>query len=182
MDAMDPTRPQRLFFALWPDAATRAALAALQRGLRGRATAPENLHLTMAFLGMQPSAVLPVLRELLAAMPQPELSLGLDSLGYFSRARIAWAGMRHAPPALREWHAELAHRLLAQGIGHDREYGFTPHVTLMRNAAPLDPGPIEAIAWPSPRLVLVRSVTRPEGPLYQVIAGSGTSTGAAGAA
>jgi 2'-5' RNA ligase len=179
---MEATRPQRLFFALWPDAATRAALAALQRGLRGRATAPENLHLTMAFLGMQPPAVLPVLRDILAAMPAPELTLNIDSLGYFSRARIAWAGMRQAPPALREWHADLARRLQAPGIGHDREYGFTPHVTLMRNAAPLSPGPIEAIRWPAPRLVLVRSETRPEGPLYQVIAGSGTSADAAGAA
>ena len=51
----------RLFYALWPDQATRAALMRLQSGLAGRRIAPGNLHLTLAFLGMQPSALLPQL-------------------------------------------------------------------------------------------------------------------------
>ena len=41
----------RLFYALWPDAAARAALAAWQASLGGAPTRPDKLHLTLAFLG-----------------------------------------------------------------------------------------------------------------------------------
>jgi 2'-5' RNA ligase len=45
----------RAFFALWPDATVRAALAPLVRDIarkvHGRPTAVESIHLTLAFLG-----------------------------------------------------------------------------------------------------------------------------------
>jgi 2'-5' RNA ligase len=178
---MDREPALRLFFALWPDDATRAALAGLQRGLRGRATAKENLHLTMAFLGAQPASALPTLSAILAELTLRDLALVIDELGYFPRARIAWAGMREAPRALRDWQAELVSRLVAEGIAFDRKPGFTPHVTLARNAAPLEAQPIAPIGWSRPRLVLVRSETRPEGVRYAVI-GSAETAGDAGAA
>jgi 2'-5' RNA ligase len=66
----DPSRDlldTRMFFALWPDAAARAALAGLAaevvRGGGGRAPAAANLHLTLAFVG----AVAPERREALHA-------------------------------------------------------------------------------------------------------------------
>jgi 2'-5' RNA ligase len=184
---MDKPRALRLFFALWPGETVRAALAGLQRDLRGRPTARENLHLTMAFLGAQPEGVLPALRETLAGMPSPDITLVIDRIGYFSRARIVWAGLSEAPPGLREWQTQLAAKLVAQGVGHDREFGFTPHVTLMRNAAPPEMQAIDPIRWEAPRLVLVSSETRPEGPRYELIAAadsadSADSAGAAGAA
>jgi 2'-5' RNA ligase len=179
---MNDARGLRLFFALWPDDSTRAALAALQLGLRGRPTAPENLHLTMAFLGQQPAALLPALQAILGAMAPRDITLKIDRLGYFARSRVAWAGLEDAAPALREWQAELTGRLLAQGIGQARDYGFTPHVTLMRHAEKPGPGPdaqpIAEILWPRPQLVLVSSETRPEGPRYQLI-GAAASTVAA---
>ncbi|MGH8798838.1 MAG: 2'-5' RNA ligase family protein, partial [Casimicrobiaceae bacterium] len=53
-----PNATLRLFFALWPAPPTRAALAALAQVLAGetggRATAPANIHLTLAFLGARP--------------------------------------------------------------------------------------------------------------------------------
>lgn len=174
---MDREPALRLFFALWPDDATRAALAGLQRGLRGRATAKENLHLTMAFLGAQPASTLPVLRGILAELPPRDIALVIDELGYFARARIAWAGMREAPRALRDWQAELVSRLADGGIVFDKKPGFTPHVTLARNAAPVEAGagagPIGPVDWQRPELVLVRSETRPEGVRYAVIGSAG---------
>ncbi|MBK4733276.1 RNA 2',3'-cyclic phosphodiesterase [Noviherbaspirillum pedocola] len=179
---MDRESALRLFFALWPDDATRAALAGLQRGLRGRATAKENLHLTMAFLGAQPAATLPVLRGILAELQRPDIALVIDELGYFARARIAWAGMREAPQALRDWQAELVSRLADGGILFDKKPGFTPHVTLARNAAPVEAGPVEPLAWMRPQLVLVRSETRPEGVRYAVIGSADTADDAGAAA
>ena len=81
----------RLFFALWPDDATRAAFLALQGGLQGgRQVQPANLHLTLAFLGQQPAGLLPALRALPSRWADFDCLLQFDRLGYFSRPRIAW--------------------------------------------------------------------------------------------
>lgn len=163
----------RLFFALWPDEATRSALAGLlpsgQPGA-GRPTAPENLHLTMAFLGMQPAQVLPALKQVLQALAFPELRLQLDCYGYFQRARIAWLGMQHPPPALLQLQRELSAALGQCGIGHDGESVFRPHVTLARNAPAPPRGAEPEIIWQAPQLALVRSTTTPGGPIYEVLA------------
>ena len=161
----------RLFFALWPDEASRAALARLQdQRISGRPTAPFNLHLTMVFLGMQPAQVLPALNEVLNRVDLPEMTLQVDRFGYFSRARIAWAGMRHPPPALLALHADLAAAVKDCGIGHDKESGFRPHITLARNAPSAPAGEAPSITWHAPRLALVRSTTMPHGPVYEVLA------------
>ena len=164
----------RLFFALWPDEGERNALARLlpPPGGRGgaRPTAPENLHLTMAFLGMQPARVLPALESLLQAIHLPELSLRFDCCGAFPRAQISWVGMRHPPPALLQLQAELAAALGQCGIGHDKESAFRPHVTLARNAGAAPAGPPPDLLWQAPRLALVQSTTTPHGPIYQVLA------------
>lgn len=162
----------RLFYALWPDDATRAALAELlaPAGQSGRPTAPENLHLTMAFLGMQPAEALPALEQVLHAIDFPALRLQLDRYGYFQRARVAWLGMRHAPPALLQLQRELSAALRQCGIGHDRESAFRPHVTLARNAPAAPDGREPAIEWHAPQLALVQSTTTPRGPIYRVLA------------
>ena len=50
-----PEKPLRLFFALWPDAAARAAIAAFAHEVAqragGRDPREENLHVTLAFVG-----------------------------------------------------------------------------------------------------------------------------------
>lgn len=164
----------RLFYALWPDEATRTALAGLltppgQPG-HGRPTAPENLHLTMAFLGMQPAQVVPALEQVLHAISFPELRLQLDRYGYFQRARIAWLGMKHPPPSLLQLQRELSAALRQCGIGHDKESTFRPHVTLARNAPAAPSGKEAGIIWQAPQLALVHSTTTPHGPIYQVLA------------
>jgi 2'-5' RNA ligase len=163
----------RLFFALWPDEATRSALAGLlppgQSGA-GRPTAPENLQRTMAFLGMQPAEVLPALEQVLQAIAFPALRLQLDRYGYFQRARIAWLGMKQPPPALLQLQRELSATLRQCGIGHDRESAFRPHVTLARNAPAAPRGREPEIVWQAPQLALVQSTTTPSGPIYQVLA------------
>lgn len=160
-----------LFYALWPDDETRAALAQLQTRVKGRLTRPPNMHLTLAFLGPQPDALLPVLRSILTHLKAEPLELEIDRLGYFSRNRIAWAGAQAPPPALAKLHRELVRELERKGIAHD-ESGrmFRPHITLARNAdAPADL-PFEALRWRADRIVLARSPLPEEAPLYQVLA------------
>ncbi|MGV3652978.1 MAG: 2'-5' RNA ligase family protein, partial [Noviherbaspirillum sp.] len=70
----------RLFFALWPDQETRTALAALQSHVPGRRIRPGNLHVTLVFLGLQPAALLPTLRAILASLPPPDFLLEVDRI------------------------------------------------------------------------------------------------------
>ena len=163
----------RLFFALWPDETARAALVQLQRRLTqppgARPVAPENLHLTMAFLGMQQAPLLPQIAGILERLDVPEMRLEVDRYGCFPRARIAWAGIRPLP-ALAALHESLMEALKQCGIGHDKASAFRPHITLLRNAV-CDGGPVDQpIIWHAPRLALVRSTTMPGGPIYKVLA------------
>lgn len=164
----------RLFFALWPDEAARAALLRLQQHLGqppgARPVAPENLHLTMAFLGMQPAALLPQIEAILDRVAVPEMTLEVDRYGCFSRARIAWAGIGRPPPALAAMHGELMAALRQSGVGHDQASTFRPHISLLRNAV-CDSGPAaEPFRWHAPQLALVQSTTMPRGPVYRVLA------------
>jgi len=91
----------RLFYALWPDKATRDALANLQLSIRGRIILPQNLHITLAFLGDQPVWLLPTLRTILEGLNFPRIDLKIDRIGFFARSRIAWAGMGKQPHSAR---------------------------------------------------------------------------------
>lgn len=172
-DQHDPdslAAPLRLFYALWPDAATRAALAALQAGIDGRPTPPANLHLTLAFLGQQPQAALPLLQTLLAALPATPVPLNLNHSGYFPRQHLAWIGPEPAPAALLELQRRLTQALARQLPGYQPAERFLPHVTLARKAAAAIPVPATPIAWRSSQIALVRSITAAQGARYEVLA------------
>ena len=149
----------RLFYALWPDAATRAALAAWQAGLGGNPTRPDKLHLTLAFLGQRPPAELPALLGILEDLPARAMPLAFDHVGHFPRLALAWAGLERPSPALLELRGACMRALAEQGLAprfeHDR---FTPHVTLARQTPPPPPERPSPVQWQARELVLVESL------------------------
>jgi 2'-5' RNA ligase len=150
----------KLFFALWPDAPTRDALARLQAPVAGRHTPRDKLHLTMAFLGQQPADALPTLLDILEAVPVPPMRLVVDCYGYFTKPRIAWAGLTAPPDALLAMQVDLMARLEAAGFSTATHGAFKPHITLARDARHAPPGEVAApVAWDVRELVLVESVT-----------------------
>jgi RNA 2',3'-cyclic 3'-phosphodiesterase len=164
---------QRLFFASWPGAATRAALvaAAARRPVgAGRAVSPDNLHLTLEFLGSVPVADVGRLAAIGAALAWPAVDVLLDRLDCWSRAGILAAVPSSPPPALLELHAQLHDRLGAAGFGVDAQR-FRPHVTLAREV-PAQPAAALAppVAWPLLELALVAADTAPGGPRYRPLA------------
>ena len=177
MIANEPVR--KLFFALWPDDAARQALARLQQPVQGRLIPPQKLHLTMAFLGQQPAAALPVLLGILQEVPVPPLRLEIDCYGYFKRPRIAWAGMRHPPDGLLAAQAALMARLEAAGFSAATHGDFKPHVTLAREAheapARFDGAPV---VWRVAGLALVES--RPDGTYVPLAETATTGTAVSG--
>lgn len=155
----NPGATRKLFFALWPDDATRAALAALQAPIAGRWTPPAKLHLTLAFLGHVPADAAPALLDIRNRLHMPPLRLEIDCYGYFARPRIAWAGMTQVPAGLVALHDDLARALEAAGFSAATHGAFKPHVTLAREAKEAPPGvPETPVVWTADRAVLVESL------------------------
>ncbi|HEY0844969.1 MAG TPA: RNA 2',3'-cyclic phosphodiesterase [Noviherbaspirillum sp.] len=160
----------RLFFALWPDDATASALQQLQVSMHGRRTAYANLHVTLVFLGQQPTSLLPDLKDVLAHLPRSDITLRLDHVGHFRRNRIAWVGTRHVPPTLVALHQHLVDALQKRNVAFRMEHEFTPHVTLARDAAMPADMAFDPIVWRANRVALVKSVTTAEGSRYSIVA------------
>lgn len=160
----------RLFFALWPDDTTRAALQQLQVPLRGRIIPYGNLHLTLAFLGLQPATLVDIAKDILSHLGSPPISLTLDRMGYFSRNHVAWVGTHQPPDGLLALHKELAEALHQREITFDSQQTFKPHITLARDASPPPDTSFTPIAWRANHVALVQSVTNAEGARYEVVA------------
>lgn len=126
---------QRLFFALWPDAAASDALTMLAKEVAtesgGRATPPGNVHLTLAFLGDQPEKVASELRDAAAQISVPRFDLVFDRVETWRKNAIAWAGVQDVPVPLAELHQAIARSLPASGLEPDAR-PFAVHVTLAR--------------------------------------------------
>ena len=130
----------RLFLALNLDFATRNAVLAAQaelktRSVSGNFTVPENLHLTLAFLGEVEPLRKKELLSLLEFSPEGPLSLVLSGMGVFPRGSegLYWIGTR-PDSLLRDLVRELRKRLAAAGFPFDPK-PFSPHLTIGREVS-----------------------------------------------
>jgi 2'-5' RNA ligase len=162
-----PTQPlRRLFFALWPAAALRAAIVAAAAPVTGntgdRKVPAENLHVTLAFLGgVADARVAPALHAA-RGIDAAAGTQRFDAFARWGRGGPIVLETTHVAPALRELREALASSLLAADFALDRR-DFRPHITLARDAgrgAPpeaLPPGPVPPIDWPFESFALVES-------------------------
>ena len=162
----------RLFFALWPDDEVRAELERWSRELHalcgGRTTRPENLHVTLAFLGKVEEARVAEVERAASEVAPRAVSLVLDQPGYWTHNRIAWAGASVVPPALEALVSELRGALAKSQIRFDAK-SFVSHVTLLRDAR--EPAAMPALApieWRLEGFALVQSVSLPQGSRYEI--------------
>lgn len=160
----------RLFYAIWPDAATSERLLHLQAPLHGRKTQRDDFHITLVFLGRQPSELLPIFQEILMRLPRIKMTLEIDRLRYSQRNRIVRLEMTAAPPALFELQSELARELSRHQIPFHAHPEFRPHITLARNADAPGELPFAPLIWHANRIALVESLSAVEGAKYRVLA------------
>jgi len=163
----------RLFFALWPDPASRRALVratrAAVRHSGGRPVAEDNLHLTLVFLGGVDAPGRGCCEAAADALRAPAFTLTLDTLGHWPRARVLWAGCTQVPPPLAALAASLAAALVPCGYRPEPR-PFRPHVTLARKVACWKGGArADPVSWPVRELCLAASVTDPAGARYRVL-------------
>lgn len=150
-------RKLRLFYALWPDKETCTALTELQSVVSGKKVPPENLHITLAFLGEQSMEVIPVLKQILKTLPPFSLKLSLDKTSCFRSKRISWAGMTETPESLIQLHTTLRQALSEKQISFDKRNRFKPHITLARQSDHLELAEFVPISWQARHLVLAES-------------------------
>ncbi|GAB3427274.1 RNA 2',3'-cyclic phosphodiesterase [Massilia solisilvae] len=149
----------RLFLALWPDPAIREALRAWRDAwtwpVGAVPVSTDKLHMTLHFLGNQPSVRVP---ELVAGLAVPlapfRLELGVPK---------AWPGgiavlePFHVPGALLQLHAGLSTALLSLGLSLEPR-AYRPHVTMARRAGQATlPAQAPPLAWDISGYALVAS-------------------------
>lgn len=125
---------KRLFVALDLPDFVKTELTALCTGLpEVRWTPPEQLHLTLAFIGEVDGNTFLDIREALAEIEAPVFSLSLSGLGFFpprGAPRVLWAGVA-ANPALNQMQKKVVSCLHRSGMTLEKRK-FSPHITLAR--------------------------------------------------
>lgn len=167
--------PVRVFFALWPDAAERKAMAAWQPPLRelcgGKAMRADTLHATLVFLGDVDARRLEALQLAAQEVEGEGFELCLDRARYWGHNHIAYAAPSVVPEPLSLLVSDLEQRLRAHRFRFDHR-DYKPHVTLLRHAKwsdePLPEMPVAT--WRAREFVLVQSLCDELGARYEVLA------------
>ncbi len=175
-DAAAREGPLRVFFAAWPDAATRDAITALAHDVAiqagGKPPRPAAIHLTLAFVGNVAPARMALLHEIGAAVSRAAApsALVLDHTGGFRDAGIAWLGARSTPPELEQLVGALRSALGAEGFPVDAR-AFRVHVTLARRCRKrVHATAVATIVWRLERMTLTASDLASDGSRYRDIA------------
>ncbi|OIR01456.1 2'-5'-RNA ligase [mine drainage metagenome] len=165
----------RLFFALWPNAVERVAMAAWQPVLLdlcgGRVMRADTLHATLVFLGEVEEQRLEALRLAAQEVSCRAFGLNLTKAHYWGHNHIAYASPIAMPPQLAELVGELERSLHRHRFHFDAR-PYKPHVTLLRNAQWSDARlpPMPAVRWQIDDFALVRSLQDERGAQYEVLA------------
>jgi RNA 2',3'-cyclic 3'-phosphodiesterase len=124
----------RLFVALNLPEDLRSRLAGLHGGIDGaRWVPPENMHITLRFIGDIPEASTGDIVEALADIRSPAIPVTVSGAGRFGsgdRARTLWVGVEKTTE-IAALHSKIDQALIRAGLAPEgRKY--MPHVTVAR--------------------------------------------------
>jgi 2'-5' RNA ligase len=174
----------RCFVAVEISPSARAQLGDLLRQL-GRSPGPvrwgkpDQMHLTLAFLGEVPQTFVDAVTQILGPVVTRfrRVDARLSGLGAFpnaKRARIVWAGIGQGRDEVCALQAGVVAALKTVGFQPEPR-PFSPHLTIGWVKIPADVGSavqarFESDSFTVGRVVLFRSVLQPAGPVYSVLA------------
>ena len=183
----------RTFVAIELSTDTLAALTNLQNRLKTLApphtvrwSAPQNIHLTLHFLGDTNSGSVEKIATALetAATNFAPFILQVGGLGCFpntKRPRVIWVGLLENPPALVDLQRELGKQLGGVIAYRPEKRPYSPHLTLgrVKNGIPsrhvsqlsqvieqMQPTVGKLVDLPVSEVCLIRSELRPTGAVY----------------
>ncbi len=175
----------RTFVCASPDEASSRTLAAFMGRLCAfpgyKWVAPENLHVTLLFLGesdaLQVQRVDSGLARLGGLRPFGIKISGAGGFPDLSRPRTIWLGVREGAGELEKLAAKVAQAARGAGFAADGKK-FKAHLTVARARGDGGPLPPEVVAelddaptvsWTCDRFTLMKSVLTPKGPIYTPI-------------
>jgi 2'-5' RNA ligase len=164
---------QRLFFALWPEESLRGRLMQLARGELdsgpARLVDQENVHATLAFLGRVNADRRQCLERIASDIAAPPFMATLDTLGWWPRRQLLWAGASTVPEPLLALVDALNVGLRECGLQPERRL-YRLHLTLARKVRKaMRVSTIDPLEWHVDRFVLVASHIERAGAKYVVL-------------
>jgi len=142
---------------------------------------PQNIHITMRFLGNISPHMVDSLHEAMEKVSFTPFDVEIRGLGTFPSpdyVRVIWAGIQRGADELSNAFEQLEPNLRGLGFKHDPK-GFSPHLTIARvrtgrnrkaliqcvkDSADYEFGTVRAKC-----LRLKRSVLAPKGPIYSTL-------------
>lgn len=175
----------RSFIAIELPAAVISLLDSVQQelkalGLKARWVRPQNIHLTLKFLGnIDRAAIEDIGRAMAGAAGDcAPFALTVGGVGFFPdirRPRVVWIGLGGATAVLLNLQRNLAHRLAAVGFAKDKR-PFKAHLTLGRIRQAVNPNILDQaikdysdlgnLKFSADRIILFKSDLRPSGAVY----------------
>jgi 2'-5' RNA ligase len=149
-------QPIRTFIAIELNEATHRALGELQAQLRHeraahfvRWVAPENIHITLKFLGAVDAATVPALQRAIAdtCAGTPPFTLTIEGIGVFPNLRrpnVVWVGAGGQVEIAVQLAQKIEGACAALGFARD-DRPFAPHLTLGRVRRDVSPSDRESI-------------------------------------
>ena len=173
----DPARApasRRLFFALWPDAALReeaaGRVATLVATAGGRPQRPDQLHLTLVFLGQVAEDRVASVRSVGAEATGAPVTVTLDRLEHWRKPQVLCLTASEVPPPLVVLVEEIRASLVAAELPSETR-PYRPHLTLARKVTRFDPRPeVEPLLWRADAVTLVESRSDARGSRYEPLA------------
>jgi 2'-5' RNA ligase len=140
-----------------------------------RWVAPDNLHITLRFIGSVERVLVDGITERLAAASLPAFDVELGDSGVFRRGRqvrVVWIGLSSGVEPARELAARVEAECVTAGLQPETR-AFQPHLTLARSRhrngdilPALPPAP-RLEPWRAQELVLYRSHLGRAGAVYE---------------
>jgi 2'-5' RNA ligase len=182
---LDMQKSMRIFIALELPATVISLLRTVQHDLiqlnmRARWVRPENIHLTLKFIGdMDPGDIDAVSTAMTAAAKGTSpIMLAVRGIGVFpniKRPRVIWVGLGGDISSLLDFQSRLVEKLSAVGVARDKR-SFKAHLTLGRIKQP--PGAdliremmtayatLSSDEFSCDRAILFKSDLKPSGAVY----------------
>ena len=142
---------------------------------------PQNIHVTIRFLGEITRPIIEDVQQEMTAVTFRPFEVRLQGVGVFphlKRPRVVWIGIAQGDKELRDIHSQLEPRLRALGLPAD-DKGFSPHITIARvrsgrnreelSTAIGEMNQIEIGELAVTKVALKRSVLTPHGPVYSTL-------------
>ncbi|MFX1285599.1 MAG: RNA 2',3'-cyclic phosphodiesterase [Promethearchaeota archaeon] len=146
-----------------------------------RAVKPNQLHLTLKFLGEVPESQIVSIKQAIQAIESPSFNISLEGLGCFPNLnyiRVVWIGITKGNDNLKQLANMIDENLNSIGFPKEKRR-FSPHLTLARvkKLRDSDKKQLTAIIRDSKtihigvqmieELILKKSTLTPKGPIYE---------------